>query len=129
MNSKPRFEEIAQILDQLIEEIPEIYLRGLNGGIILSEEILYHPQGKNQDLLIMGQYQVSPLGRMIVLYYGSIYARHRFTPHQALVEALRDLLHHELTHHLERLAGENDLALEDMRQIEDYQASRKEENE
>lgn len=116
----PRYDEMAEILEELVAELPEEIFRGLNGGILFSEEIKIHPEARNNDLYIMGHYEQSPIGKTIVLYYGSIYRVHQFLSHEEMREALKEVLYHELTHHLETMAGEKDLVLEDIQEMRDY---------
>lgn len=118
----PRFEEMAQMLDEIGMEIPEEVYRGLNGGVFFSEETMYHPEG--QDLIIMGQYIQGPLGKSIVIYYGSFMKRFGWMPSDLLKEELRKTLYHEFVHHLETLAGENDLVIEDQVFLQKYKEGR-----
>ena len=48
------------------------------------------------------------------MYYGSFMALYSYYSHEEIAEKLKETLYHELTHHLETLAGENDLVLEDL---------------
>lgn len=116
----PRYEEMAQMLDEIGMEIPEEVYKGLNGGVIFSEETMYHPEGQGQDLIIMGQYIQGPLGRSIVIYYGSFMKRFGYLPPDLLREELKKTLYHEFVHHLETLAGERDLVIEDQIFIQKY---------
>lgn len=109
----PRYEEMAQMLDEIGMEIPEEIYRGLNGGVLFSEETKYHSEGQNGDLIIMGQYVRNSLGRTIIIYYGSFMRRFGHLGAEELKEELRKTLYHEFTHHLETLAGERDLEIED----------------
>lgn len=120
----PRYEEMAQMLDEIGMEIPEEIYQGLNGGILFSEEIKYHAEAQNGDLLIMGQYIKNYLGRTIVIYYGSFIKRFGHLEADALKEELRKTLYHEFTHHLETLAGERGLEIEDEIFMQKYREER-----
>ncbi|KXO16833.1 metallopeptidase family protein [Peptoniphilus sp. GNH] len=110
-----------ELLAELIDELPDGILQGLNGGILLSDEEKIHPESKEGDkLLILGQYIISNLGSQIVIYYGSFESLFWYYDDEAFKDKLREILHHELTHHLEYLAGENDLAIDDMIFMEKY---------
>lgn len=118
------YEEVAEMLSELVDEIPPEILKGLNGGIVLFKERKVHPESKGNDLLIMGQYEQSVLGKMVKIYYGSfVEVYSHLSPKQAK-EQLRDILHHELTHHLETLAGESDLVREDNEFMREYRERR-----
>lgn len=120
-----RYEEMGEALDEIAAEIPERLFQGLNGGVIFSEETKYHPESENGDLLIMGQYIQSVVGKTIVLYYGSFMERFGFLPIEEVKKELRKTFFHEMTHHLETLAGENDLVLEDIEFMEKYREGKK----
>ena len=65
--------EVNDILDKLVEEVPEELLQGLNGGILLLEdEVPDRKAGKG--VYIMGEYCLDELGRYISIYYGSFAA-------------------------------------------------------
>ncbi|MDO5715324.1 MAG: metallopeptidase family protein [Tissierellia bacterium] len=115
-----RLDEVEEILNDIYDEIPAKYLKGLNGGILISEEIKYHPKAKRKDLIVLGQYERSILGRSITIFYGSFMEMFGFLTHEELREKLKETLFHELTHHLEFLANEKDLELEDLRQLQEY---------
>ncbi len=107
-------DEVGEILDQLMEELPEGILDGLNGGVNLSEEER-RPEGKDGDtMLLLGEYIASSaMGYYINIYYGSFLASFSRRPKEEWVKQLRETLHHEITHHLERRAGCRDLEIED----------------
>ena len=106
-----RFEEMATILDDLVDELPQYYFRGLNGGVLFSREEMRDET--YPELYIMGHSKSEPMGKSIVLYYGSFMALYGYESREGITERLKETLYHELTHHLETLAGENDLVLED----------------
>ena len=113
-------EDFDGMLSEIADEIPAEIFNRLNGGIVLREECMLHPEGAG-DLYIMGQYSCQhDLGRCIHIYYGSFMRTHGHLPREALRARLRATLLHELTHHLESLAGEKDLAVQDRRELENY---------
>lgn len=120
MTDKARFDEMATILDDLVDELPSEVLRGLNGGILLSEKTKIHPESVGDSLVIAGGYQKSVLGYTIVIYYGSMMKLYGHLSHEDLREKLKGTLYHELTHHLETMAGDQSLEIEDFYQIEKY---------
>lgn len=112
-------DEVYDILDELAAEYPEALLAQLNGGILLLEEGLADPEA-GEDVYIMGEYCVDELGRYINLYYGSFAALLAEEPRQVWEEELRFTLRHELTHHVEGLAGERSLEHKDSEQMEAF---------
>ena len=113
-----RFEELAEMLDDIVDALPAEYFRGLNGGVLFSEETMRDED--YPELYILGHYKQEPIGRSIVLYYGSFLAMYGSLPKAALYEELKKTLYHELTHHLETLAGEDDLVREDRAFMDEY---------
>ena len=121
MNNFPTIDELHEILDEIAEELPEELFCGLNQGIILLPEYKLHPESRAQDkLYIMGEYVRSIAGRHIVIYYGSFERVYNGYPIEIIEEILRETLYHEFTHHLESLAGEKDLEIEDAENLEKY---------
>lgn len=115
-----RIDEVEEILEDICESIPSYAFDHLNGGIILSEDKKYHEESRAEDLLIMGEYQRSILGNMIKIYYGSFMEIYRFSSRERLREKLEEVLLHEFTHHLEFLANEWGLVIEDKKFLEEY---------
>lgn len=115
------FEEVGIILDELATELPQELYRELNGGIILLPEAKLDPLARNNDLYIMGEYHSGGgLGRYISIYYGSFERLYGHLSREALKKELASTLKHEFTHHLESLAGEDDLEEEDELFINNY---------
>jgi len=107
------FEETREALDELIDALPPDIFKGLNGGVALVEDAMYDENG----VLILGHYHYQPygLGRYISIYYGSMVAAYGYMHPEAFVDRVKSTLHHELTHHLEGLAGDKSLEHEDAR--------------
>lgn len=113
-----RFEEMATMLDDIVDALPPEYFRGLNGGVVFSRETMHDENFP--ELYVLGHYKKMAMGKMIVLYYGSFMELYGNYAPEPLREKLKGTLYHELTHHLEELAGENDLAVEDFEFMERY---------
>ena len=121
MNNFPSIDQLHKILDEIAEELPEEFFRELNQGIILLPEYKLHPESRAQDkLYIMGEYVRSMAGRHIVIYYGSFERVYSGYPIEIIEEKLRETLYHEFIHHLESLAGERDLEIEDAENLAKY---------
>ncbi|MCL2287329.1 MAG: hypothetical protein FWC32_13330 [Firmicutes bacterium] len=109
------FEEAQEALDQLLEELPPEIFKGLNCGVSLRPDVIFGSNG----LLILGQYHVEPrgLGRYVTINYGSIAAAHGHLSPEEFKDKLKYVLHHELTHHLESLAGDRSLEIKDAHDV------------
>ena len=112
-------DEVNDILDQAVEAYPEELFQELNGGILLLEDAVPDPEA-GEDIYIMVEYCWDEMGRYINLYYGSFAAVLADEPRQVWEEELRFTLRHELTHHVEGLAGERSLEHKDSAQLEAF---------
>jgi len=105
------FEASQEALDEIAQDLPQEIFKGLNGGYALTEETVFDENG----LIILGQYHYQPrgLGRYVVVHYGSMtQAYGRLCP-EKFREKLKDVFYHELVHHLEGLAGDRSLEIQD----------------
>jgi hypothetical protein len=114
--------EFEDMLDELACELPQEFYHSLNGGIIISEEAKEHKESRG-GLFVLGEYRHSALGRSIVIFYGSFKKVYGFLPRERLRAELRKTLRHEFRHHLESLAGERGLELEDEARLAQYLSS------
>lgn len=108
------------MLDEIADSMPYELYRDLNGGISLLPETKLHPQALHGDLYILGEYRRNSLGNAIVFFYGSIVRVYGNVGRDELYRQLTRILHHEVRHHNEYLAGTDDLGLWDDDQILDY---------
>jgi len=113
-------EEVNEMLDDIAAELPEEVFRELNGGVSLLAETKKSKKDPEGDLYTLGEYRRDQMGRYIVLYYGSLCAVHGNSTHKKMRKHLRNVLTHELTHHLESLAGERDLEIKDEMDLLDH---------
>ena len=118
------FEEVAQMLDEIADSMPYELYRDLNGGISLLPQVKIHPQALHNDLYILGEYIRNSLGNAIVLFYGSIVRVYGNVSREELYRQLTRILHHEVRHHNEYLAGTDDLEFWDDEQIVNYLKNR-----
>ncbi len=114
------FEECAEMLDEIADSVPYELYRELNAGISLLPGLKVHPKAVNNDLFILGEYIRNSLGKAIVLYYGSINRVYGSLSREQYYEKLVGILHHELRHHNEFLAGCDDLGIYDKQKIAKY---------
>lgn len=119
-----RLDEVEELLNEIYEETPKILLRDLNGGIVIEEEICYHPESVNNDLVCLGAYKRDLLGRNVVIYYGSMMKMYGHLSREGLKEELKKVLYHELTHHNEYLAKEYGLEIADREFLDKYKENR-----
>lgn len=113
--------EMEEILEDLASELPSIFYKELNGGIMLLPETKQNKVFNANNLYIMGEYHRNAnLGRFITIYYGSFCKVFKRLSKEQIVKQLRKTLRHEFRHHMESLAGERGLEIEDAKFIEKY---------
>ncbi|MCL1996525.1 MAG: hypothetical protein FWG63_09990 [Defluviitaleaceae bacterium] len=105
------YDEAKQVLTQIVDTLPEEIFKELNGGIILLEDTI---EDEN-EFLILGQYHVeyNGLGRYITIHYGSMTEAFQDATETEFIQELTDVLKHELIHHIEDLAGDRSLEIQD----------------
>ena len=117
------FDQAGELLDEMYEEFPEVLFRELNGGVCLLPDTRTDPDLPGEPTYIMGEYCTEPLlGCFINLYYGSFaaLAAEENWSEEDWEEELAITLSHELTHHVEGLAGLRDLDLRDAMEMEEW---------
>jgi len=119
--------EFQDAVKVMLEDIPEEFLRGLQGVHVLEHE---YPEEAYQQVWRLGEY-LDPgpesflgggegLGRHIALYYGSFLQVARGNPDFDWEAEIWETLTHELRHHVESLAGDGSLIEEDRRRAADF---------
>lgn len=122
------FDNIANMLDDIVDNMPDAVLDGLH-GIYLIDEIKHNPKIPSGKYYVMGEFcHDFVLGHSVNLYYGSIMAIYKTLPEQELKRKLREILQHELRHHMETLAGCDDLVRLDNAYIKNALNSMQEEH-
>ena len=102
-------ETFTRLAGKLADELPPRLVRDLNGGISVLP-------GKKKDgkYFLMGEYIEDPvLGKVIFIHYGSFREILGDAPREEWEEELQETLVHELRHHVESLAGVDDLSVEE----------------
>ena len=112
------------MLDEIADGMPYELYRELNGGISIVPQVKYHPVARRNDLYILGEYRRDLIGNSIVFYYGSIARVYGSLPREEFYQKMVHILHHEVRHHNEYLAGTDDLGLWDDEQIIKYLKNR-----
>lgn len=106
--------EFEGLAGRFVDEIPGRLVRDLNGGFLLLPEAK-----KDGEFFIMGEYVEEPvLGCTIILYYGSFSGLLGGEPREDWEAEMRDTIVHELRHHLESLAGVDDLVREETAELD-----------
>jgi hypothetical protein len=112
-------EEAEIMLEEIASKLPPEIFAELNGGIILLPDTVLDELGN--DLYILGEYFCGgSLGRYIAIYYGSFAAVFGDLDKDEYKAELEITLKHEFTHHIESLAGEDDLDDEDDAYLAEY---------
>ena len=112
-------ERFGEILDELACELPAAFYEKLERGICVLSRVKFHTAAPG--LCVMGEYERDPvMGRQIVIYYGSFLRVLGNAPEDEWRTEMRRVLRHEFRHHMEGLAGQRDLEIEDERQISEY---------
>ena len=108
------FEQAGDMLDAIAEKLPEGIFNGLNGGVSWLPDTVADPEF-GDEVYIMGEFCQDQMGRYINLYYGSFaaMAEEEDWSQGDWERELRETLYHELTHHIEGLAGDRSLDKQD----------------
>jgi len=108
------FDAFADLLDDAVDRIPDRFLRDLTGGFNLRREAK-----REDDYFILGEYVEDGLGGcFIVFYYGSFAVLLADEPVTVWEAEIIDTVLHEMQHHLEAMAGRDDLAQQEMEELE-----------
>lgn len=99
------YKEAGKMLDAATEALPAGIFDGLNGGVNLLAEEKTDSRGN----YILGLYHNDIMGRYVEIFYGSFVGLYGDIPPAQFERRLRSTLHHELTHHIEGLAGDRTL--------------------
>lgn len=108
------YEQAGDVLDDLVDDLPQEIFKSLNGGVSFLEDTKRDPDGR----YTLGMYFNDSMGRYIELYYGSFVELYGDMDDETFRRRLKSTLHHELTHHIENKAGDRSLERWDERQSE-----------
>lgn len=125
------YEAFVQLAEDLWGQIPDGFKRELHGMHVLEKA---KPDPNDPGLLRLGEY-LDPgypsvlggfvgIGRHITLYFGSFAQVARGNPHFDWEGEIWETLLHELRHHLESLAWNDDLVKEDIEFLQQYRKSK-----
>lgn len=111
--ANPSFDQFAEMVDIAVDRIPPRFCRDLTGGFTVQEK-----SKSDGRYITMGQYvEGGHLGCFIVFYYGSFAALLNNQPIEVWQKEILDTVLHEMQHHLESMAGRNDLARQEMAEL------------
>ena len=111
------FEEAGAVLDAACEALPDGLFDALNGGVSLLPDEVQEEDGR----YTLGMYHDDMMGCWIEIFYGSIAACVEDPEDdEEFKRTLIETLHHELRHHVEGLAGDRSLEIEDEWEAEEY---------
>lgn len=113
-------DRFGELLGELVDELPEEFFDELNLGVRVDPGTKLHPEARDDDLYILGEYETSSMGCGIVIYYGSFEQLYGCLDENALKDELRKTLRHEFRHHMEGRAGERGLEIQDERDLQEY---------
>ena len=114
-------DEMQDVLNELAEELPEVFFKDLNGGIVLLPGAKESEYSQEKDLYTLGEYHHGGnMGSYIKIYYGSFERLFGHLSDEQMKIRLRKTLRHEFRHHIETLAGEKGLVVEDAKFIRSY---------
>ena len=103
-----KFKAFSTYVEDLVtNEIPPELLVNLNGGINLFKHREKDDEEKNY--YILGEYTEDHLGACINLYYGSFKHFYGDKSDKKFKKKILSTIKHELTHHIESLAGHEPL--------------------
>ena len=111
------FEEAGAVLDAACEALPQGLFESLNGGVSLLPDAVQEEDGR----YTLGMYHNDMMGCWIEIFYGSIaQCVEDEEDEEEFRRTLIETLHHELRHHVEGMAGDRSLEIEDQRETEEY---------
>lgn len=116
-------DRFSQIVNAQAEKLPEAIFRQLNLGIGVVERAKSEKHSApERPLYVLGEYRWHhAMGRGIIIYYGSFARVFPYVQDEAaLTSEIERVLKHELTHHLESLAGARDLEIADAKFLMNY---------
>jgi len=107
------FDQFADMLDQAVDRIPSRFLRDLTGGFNLRKS-----KKREGGYYILGEYIEDGIGGcFIMFYYGSFVELLKDEPEECWEAEIVDTVLHEMQHHLESLAGCDDLARKEAEEL------------
>jgi len=125
---KMTYARFRRVIAEMVDELPPEFMRGLQGVHAIEEA---KPEEDFVDVWRMGEY-LDPgsdqflgagegLGRHVALYYGSFVHVAGDDPEFDWEEEMWETLTHELRHHVESLAGDDSLNIEDEMVARDFE--------
>lgn len=111
------FHDFCRRADEIVDSLPAVLLRGLNGGVQVDRRARRRPDDP-PGVYLLGEYVVDPfVGRLVLVYYGSFCRVFAEDPKDVWLGELDATIRHELRHHVEDLGGLDDLNEEDREEL------------
>lgn len=122
-----RFEAFEKAAEAAWDQVPDEYKVGID-GLVVSREAQHHPELPDIYTLGMCDTEAYPsdwvgpetMRSVVILYYGSFKALSRKDPDFDWEAEIYETVEHEIKHHLESLAGQDDLGGVDYAMDEDF---------
>lgn len=122
-----RFKAFEKAAEAAWDDVPDEYKVGID-GLVVSREALPHPELPDIYTLGMCDTEAYPSDwvgpdttrSVVILYYGSFVALSRKDPDFDWEAEIHETVEHEIKHHLESLAGQDDLEGVDYVMDEDF---------
>jgi predicted Zn-dependent protease with MMP-like domain len=120
------YEEFVDFVEYIVaNEVPAELLEELNGGVQTSEQLKRDTDEKN--FLVFGHYIRDNLGKRVMLYYGTFLHFLGDKSEEKWEREVLKVIKHELRHHIEARAGQEDLAKLERWEKEQRRSKRKKE--
>ena len=116
-------EVFTRIADEEAQLLPEEFYRDLSGGVVIDQRLYMSEGAVADDLFTLGHYKSGPMGKQVVLYYGTFERMFGHLSDEDYRLEIRRVLRHEFRHHMENLSGmhgSSSLEGEDARKYADY---------
>lgn len=122
-----RYQAFEKAAEAAWDAVPDEYKVGID-GLVVSREAQHHPDLPDIYTLGMCDTEAYPsdwvgpetMRSVVILYYGSFVALSRKDPDFDWEAEIHETVEHEIKHHLESLAGEDDLGGVDYAMDEDF---------
>lgn len=116
------FDEFSDAVGIIAEQLPDELFKGLTGGVVaVAGEKIHEKSIPSDPLYVAGQYTRSRgMGCQILLYYGSFMRLYGRCTDGELMEHIKRVMLHELTHHWEYRSGERGLEIDDEERLGEY---------
>lgn len=103
---------VDYVEDVVANQVPKALLEELSGGVNTTEQGKRDEEERN--FLIFGEYIRDNLGKRVLLYYGTFLHFYEGASEEKWKREVLKVIKHELRHHIEARAGQEDLARQEI---------------